>query len=207
MMTSAIAANTLSSIDEAIEKILPWVHEAGNPYFDFIFDDRDVARAALGRWMRRASSEISVNRAVLLRGDDEPLGGFIALTGAELSTCRRMDAAALTLSGNRERREGVLKRLETTRDLFIPVRDRDFYLSKFWLDTRYRGAGHARGLMNAYLAAGHRGGYSQFRLDVFADNERAIHVYRSFGFKELGESAVPGAGLRYIAMGAEFPPQ
>jgi ribosomal protein S18 acetylase RimI-like enzyme len=158
----------------------------------------------LGRWMLRGSSEVSIERVRLLGEPLDPVGGFIALAGAELSKCRQMDMAALTMSGNRSRREEVAKRLELTRNLFSPAGTNEFYLSKFWIDEKHRGAGHGRTLMKSYISAGHARGLTRFSLDVAAQNEPAIRVYRSFGFKEIRESKVPEAGLHYIAMAAEI---
>ncbi len=202
-MTIVVPPSALSSSEHFIAKILPWVHEAGNPYFDFLFGGNAAAVSVLDRWMRRKSSEVSIARAALLHGQDEPVAGFIALSGSELNACRRVDMAALTMAGSRRQREEVLERLELVRDLFPLVKEDEFYLSKFWVDGRHRGAGHARELMNSYLAAGRTQGFTRFRLDVCADNERAVRVYRSFGFKEFRETVVLEAGLRYLAMTAE----
>jgi len=196
--------STTSLPEQLIPKILPFVHEAGSAYFDFLFG-ADAA-AVLSRWMLRPSSEVFIERVSLLGEPSDPVGGFIALSGSELSKCRQMDMAALTMSGNRSRREEVAKRLELTRNLFSPVEANEFYLSKFWIDPKHRGAGHGRRLMKSYISAGHARGLTRFSLDVSAQNEPAIRVYRSFGFKEVRESKVPEAGLHYFAMAADIAP-
>jgi ribosomal protein S18 acetylase RimI-like enzyme len=203
MTVELCAASSLPCSDQIIEKISPSVHEAGNPYFDFIFGGHESAAAALARWMKRASSEISIERVFCLTLEGQTLGGFIAMPGAELAACRRLDAAALTMSGNRERRELISQRLELTSDLFPAVGEAEFYLSKMWVDPDHQGAGYASVLMEHYLCAGRRRGFTQFRLDVCADNDRAIRIYRRFGFQELRECSAPEAGLRYLAMAAQ----
>jgi ribosomal protein S18 acetylase RimI-like enzyme len=205
-MTTA-ATTALSSNQELIVRLFPYVHEAGNPYFDYIFGGQDTARQTLDRWMRRASSEVFFERATLLRVQSEPVGGFIAMRGAEVNTCRKFDMAALTMGCGRSEREGLLKRLEVVRNLFPPVDEKDFYLSKFWVDSQHRGAGYARKLINAYLAVGRAQGFQRFRLDVCADNEPAIRAYRSAGFSVTHESSIPEAGLRYVAMTGSHPPR
>lgn len=206
-MADAGALSSISSTDEAIQKVLPLVHEAGNPYFDFLFGNHDVAARVLARWMRRPSSELSIERAFCLTVRDQQVGGFLAMSGAELAVCRRLDTSALTMTGGREQREAIVKRLELTRHLFPPVEERDFYLSKIWVDPEHRGAGYGRALMESYVSTGRARGFTQFRLDVRADNEPAIHVYRFFGFKELRESSTGDAGLRYLAMVANISPR
>lgn len=200
MTPVSTTSNSLS--EQLISKILPFVHEAGSAYFDFLLGADAVA--VLSRWMLRSSSEIFVERVTLLGEPFDPVGGFIALSGSELGKCRQMDMAALTMTGNRSRREEIAKRLELTRNLFAPAAANEFYLSKFWIEAKHRGAGHGRGLMESYISAGHVRGLTRFSLDVSAQNEAAIRVYRSFGFKEIRESKVPEAGLHYVAMAAEI---
>jgi hypothetical protein len=67
--------------------VLPWVREAGEPYYSWFFGrivPADRLESILADWMRRRSSEVSVERAVLLLIGDRAVGGFIGLGGADL---------------------------------------------------------------------------------------------------------------------------
>src|SRR5688572_28555310 len=84
----------LTHIDEAellIADVLPWVREAGNPYFDWLLGNAHATRAALQAMMRDESSQIAIRRACVLLEGEKPIGGFIALAGRELPACRRAD--------------------------------------------------------------------------------------------------------------------
>lgn len=191
--------------DDLIAEVLPGIHDAANPYFDFICGGPDAARATLNRWARRESSEVSIRRVVMIQNDGNAVGGFIAMDGLELQKARRLDMAALTMGGNSRDREAMVKRLHLVQDLFMPPEPQDYYLSKLWIDRPFRGCGYSKHLMQCYLQCGHRLGFSQFRLDVCAGNERAIHLYRTLGFIEGREGNAPEAGLRYLTMTARFP--
>ncbi len=192
---------------ELISEILPSIHEAGNPYFDFIFGASDRARTELHKWMKRASSEIFVERVVILRMDDVVVGGFIAVNGKELEGCRRMDMTSLVMSGNRQYREEVSSRLNLVRDLFSRVNADEFYLSKLWVNPDYRGSGCSRTLMKSFIELGLKRGYRNFRLDVSVENRAAVHLYGALGFKAIHESTAPNTPLRYAGMAAEFETQ
>jgi hypothetical protein len=78
-----------------IPQVLPWLQEAGDPYYHWFFGGIVPAErtpSLLAGWVRRRSSELSIERAVLLVTGDCALGGFIALGGADLQACRRADA-------------------------------------------------------------------------------------------------------------------
>ena len=55
-------------------------------------------------------------------------------------------------------------------------------LKKYW------GLGIGRALTGACIQCAKQAGYEQLELDVVADNERALRLYRDFGFKEFGRN-------------------
>lgn len=52
----------------------------------------------------------------------------------------------------------------------------------------YWGLGLGKALISACIQCAKEAGYSQLELDVVADNERAIALYKSFGFIEYGRN-------------------
>ena len=55
-------------------------------------------------------------------------------------------------------------------------------LKEFW------GIGLGRALMKACIDCAKEAGYKQLELNVVADNERAVSLYKSLGFKEFGRN-------------------
>jgi hypothetical protein len=78
-----------------IQRALPWVLEAGNPYYTLLFGSAESALRVLESWMRRTSSEISTSRLQFLSCESELAGGFIAIGGGELRKARMSDGIAL----------------------------------------------------------------------------------------------------------------
>ncbi len=184
-----------------IPEILPWLHEAGNPYFDWIFGCPKVARESLAARMRKQAAEFSVSRATLLLDDSQPVGGFVALGGTELARCRVADMVALLKEKTNKESADQRARLEAAQQLFPRVAVEEFYLSKVGVNADWRGNGLGRALVLAYVAAGRTAGFQRFRLDVWAENKPAIQLYLSLGFQVDRKTAGPDDHhLRYLSM-------
>ena len=194
--------------DRWIPEILPWVVQAGDPYYSWFF--REIGPAGrpdpvLAEWMRCRSSEVSVERAVLLVTGECAVGGFIALGGPDLQVSRRADTLAALQAAGRERRSLVAERIQQGREFFAPVAKDEFYLSKLWVASGFRRAGHGGRLLREYVRIGMAQGFRRFRLDVWAQNRPAVGLYLSAGFAVLGESGNDRAGMTYLHMALEVP--
>lgn len=175
------------------------IHEAGQPYFDWFFGGPEAASVVLTEWIARPSSEIAAGRITLIHTEEGPAGLFIGLGGGELATCRRSDLlAVLARAQTPEARKALIARISQTKDLFLSVGPREYYLSKMAVVPHRRGTGIGRHVLNEFLAAGEAEGYKEFKLDVFADNTRAVRLYESAGFHE--EERCERAGMRYVRM-------
>jgi len=183
-----------------VKDVLPWVHEAGCPYFDWFFGDVETAHTVLDAWMRRPSSEVFAGRLTLLTEGGKAIGGFIALGGAELESCRSADTIAAIKDAGRDGLTDLRERLQAGKELFVPVGHDDFYLSKIGVLAEFRGRRHGTALLQRYLADGEEAGFRRFRLEVWSGNGAAIGFYRDFGFEVVAESTSPSAGLTYVSM-------
>lgn len=175
------------------------IHEAGNPYFDWFFDGPARARATLESMLQRASSEVAASRVIVLQEGERLAGMFVALEGAELAICRKADTHALLREARSpESRSTLVAKIEKSGDLFAPVGADEFYLSKIGIAPDKRRKGYGRALFDEYISVGRAAGFTRFRLDVSADNEAAIALYRSAGFRVESDRRV--GRLRYFAM-------
>jgi ribosomal protein S18 acetylase RimI-like enzyme len=190
-----------SEIDRWIPSVLPWIHEAGNPYFDWLFGGADVALPIIASRMRSPSSEVAIRDAILFLDDDGgAIGGFIALTGAELGRRRKADAIAYLNSVGKAGRDSLLHRMQASRDMFARVRPDEFYLSKVGVRSDVRGLGYGRALVKEFLSIGMSRGYANFALDVSGENTEARCLYESMGFQVSEMSRVPTGAMTYVTM-------
>jgi ribosomal protein S18 acetylase RimI-like enzyme len=193
-----------------VARVLPGVqallHEAGNPYFDWLFGSSEGADAAIAAWMRRPQSELAIDRIRIALVDGELVGMYLALSGLALRGCRQADTVALLAETGRSgaARTALVERVEASKELFARVSPDEFYLSKIGVVGEHRGKGLGRALMLEYLAGGRKAGFSSFRLDVAAENEPAIRLYRTLGFGNAPEREA--AGMRYLPMTAAVRP-
>jgi len=196
----------LGSEEEAeryIEAVLPWVHEAGNPYLDWLLGSPEVAESALRAWMSRPSSEVSIRRFTVLMEDGRAAGGFVGVGGDDLQACLRADSVAALKAVGREGRRGLLERAAAVADLRRPVEPDEWYLSKLGVVPELRRGGRGRALLREYLDAGRRAGYRRFRLDVWREHAGTVDLYRSAGFEVLAESEAKLDGMTLLSMGME----
>jgi ribosomal protein S18 acetylase RimI-like enzyme len=190
--------------ESLVPRALPWVLAAGNPYYDYLFGEAAFSYRTLEGWMKRASSEVSILRGEFLTWDAELAGGFIALNGVELKRARQADAGALWEAFPSAERAALVERMANSANLFPPVADDEYYLSKMGLGAPYRGQGLGGALVQQFLAQGKAQNYARFRLDVHAENQPAIRCYQAAGFKVLSTSQSRDGGLRYQAMLCEL---
>ena len=125
--------------ESLVPRALPWVLAAGNPYYDYLFGEAAFSYRTLEGWMKRASSEVSILRGEFLTWDAELAGGFIALNGVELKKARQADAGALWEAFPSAERAALVERMANSANLFPPVADDEYYLSKMGLGAPYGG--------------------------------------------------------------------
>jgi GNAT superfamily N-acetyltransferase len=193
-------------LDEtAMAAYVDGVHAAGNPYFDYLFGDAETARSVLSAWVRRPSSEVACGRARVLLKDGFLAGGHVLLSAEEWRRCRSADLFALLGLRNILPRAVAQQRLKAAQGVFMAVEATDHYLSKFWVDARFRGAGVAAALLPDVMERARRWGAQRVVLDVHAANERAIGVYQRAGFEILSRQG-SASGLEYLSMGRRLHP-
>lgn len=185
---------------ELIPQTIPWVLLAGNPYYEWLFGNPELATRILDLWMRRRTSEVSILRVTILRSDGEIAGGFIGLDGLELKRSRKADAVAIFREVSAADRVSLMDRLSNSANLFLPVEDDEYYLSKMGLHSAFRGKGYGRLLLERYIEEGKARGHVRYRLDVHRDNVAAIRLYQSFGFRVASQAQTTDGALTYYAM-------
>jgi ribosomal protein S18 acetylase RimI-like enzyme len=170
--------------DDYIPDVVDWAYEATWPPLDWLAGESPrVARDVLASWIGRDSSEASIRRVTMLFEAGQPVGGFIALAGRDVAACRHADTRALIAAAGRARRPELSRRLRWVAELQTPLDGDAYYLSRLGVRAEHRRRGYATTLMRQYLVEGRRAGFERFRLDVARDNDAALRLYRSTGFR------------------------
>jgi ribosomal protein S18 acetylase RimI-like enzyme len=193
-------AGNVPDSERLVPYALPWVMEAGNPYYDSLFGEPSMTATILESWMRRRSSEISISRVQFLLIGSEHAGGFIGLGGDELRKARKADTVALLTAFPAAQRVSLMKRADNLSGLFPSIGDHEYYLSKLGLNVQFRGRKLARLLVDRYIEQGAGLGFTDFRLDVQIGNEAAIRCYRSAGFQICHQSESRDGTVGYYSM-------
>jgi ribosomal protein S18 acetylase RimI-like enzyme len=191
---------------ETVSLIAPWVIAASRPFADWYFGEAWAAAEILTEWMTRSTSEVYAGRAILHEDRSGAGGCIIALSGSELARCRAADFAAFCaeIGSEPEADDVIAEVVAGANELFAPVGDDDFYISRVGVDPNRQGQGIGRAMVTYVLELAARQGHPRCRLDVSADNRAAIRAYEAAGLA-VGETRHgPTSGLTYCSMVAEL---
>lgn len=186
------------------EPAVALIHEAGNPYYDWLFGDAARARAALAVLYAASGSEIAASRVTLLLEEDTLQGLYVALPGAELRRCRLADALLLLGRADGPTKAELRHRLETARGLLADVPPEDLYLSKIGVVPSCRRRGLGGAILDRVMEEARALGHRRLRLDVWEGNEPALALYASRGFTVACERRIEA--LAYIELVRDLSP-
>ncbi len=189
-------------IEQKLDDIIPWVHQAGQPYYDVFLEGTD-SEEVLSRWLQRRSSELALRRTRLAVVDDRIAGGYIAVAGTDLAACRQADLLDLARTmGDRSYSE-LRSRMNDLDELFAPVEAHDFYLSKLGVMPRAAHRELEIPLLDDCIQRAEHGGFGQVRTDVCEDDEAMRSLLQTYGFRPIYRGKTPDGQLRYLSMSLE----
>jgi ribosomal protein S18 acetylase RimI-like enzyme len=177
-----------------------WILDAGNPYLEWFLGGRERARTTVLDWLGEETSELAARWVTIAYDRDRAIGGFVALPGRDVARARRADLLWLLKATSGSDRDAIRRRLQESRELFLPVEESHRYLSKIGLVREYRGHGHGGELLDAFLRYSFDAEYEHVRLDVFAGNQRAVRLFGERGFVVIGEREIGALAAPYLAM-------
>ncbi len=186
--------------ESVIPQAVPWVLAASYPYYEWLLGSPELAQSTVSKWMKRQSSEIFIRRVRFVLCDSEIAGGYLGMPGHELKKARMADAEALWADADESGRAALLQRIASTANLFPPVQDDEYYMSKFGLNPSARGRGRAWRIAKEAIRDVFSQGYTRLRLDVRADNEVAIRIYKALGFELFHTAQSADGQLKYQSM-------
>jgi len=183
-----------------ISQAFPWILAAGQPYYDWFCGGREVAKRTVAMWMRQPSSESSIERIQFLQYGSEIAGGIIGLSGGELKKARGADMDSFWATLDVHSRGTLIERLSQGLQLFAPVADDEYYVSKAGLAHSFLGKGLSKVLVKQCMGQGASLGYSKFRVDVQTENEPSLRCCLSLGFEIFYTGKSADGALRYHAL-------
>ncbi|TXD36570.1 GNAT family N-acetyltransferase [Lujinxingia vulgaris] len=186
-------------LERRIAELLTWVRPAGQPYDDALLQGADIDKT-LSRWMLRDNSEITLQRARLLMLDDRIAGGYIALSGTELRTARQADLLDVARHMGEGSYAMLRERVERLRELFAPLEDNDFVITRLGLHPDHRGRGLCHALIEDYLRRGRQGGFRRARVDVPETHRAGLDLCRAYGFDTAYRGKSNDGKLKYLTM-------
>lgn len=186
--------------DALIPHAIPWILVAGCPYYDWLCGGRDLAQRTVAMWISEVSSEVSIRRVQFLKLGSKIAGGVIGLSGAELKNARTSDINSYWATLDVQTRGALIERLSQGLQVFAPVSEDEYYVSKIGLARAFQGKGLAKVLIERCLDQGNALGYSMFRADVEVENQPSLRSFLSIGFEIFYTGQSDDGALRYHGM-------
>jgi ribosomal protein S18 acetylase RimI-like enzyme len=191
--------------EELIERALPWLVAASEPYLSFLCGDFIEPAQLLRRLAAMPGSEYWLGGArLLVEESGAPAGGYIAMPGVAVAGRRQHDFGMFLRLFPRQAFAHLREAVAAAATLFAPVDAEAWYLSKIGVLPGRAGQGYGRALLRDCLQQAAANGHRRCRLDVAGDNEAAAALYCEAGFHCMHEGASPGGGLRYRGMSLEL---
>lgn len=93
---------------------------------------------------------------------------------------------------------GELRVMYLNEDKQLAIENQRAYLYAFRIAPKYQGKGYGKYLLAQVLENLKMYGYTEFTIGVEDDNDKAIHIYKSFGFnKVIARKSEDYQGNRY----------
>ena len=181
---------------------IPLIYAAEEDYFELLFGSRPAALEQLSLWAARPNSEYAISRAIGLveRNEAQECAGLvIALSGQARHECRKANIVGLLESRaflGRWRSVGY----EALRDPLPAVPHEVYYIRILSVSPAWRRLHLGRELMQIALENGLRLGYTDFRVDLRADNIAARRLYEGMGFETIAQATNPLTHWSMLAM-------
>ncbi len=183
-----------------IPRAFPWIFSSGQPYFEWLCGNREVAEQTVAKWMRQPSSEVYIRRVQFLVCGTEIAGGFIGIGGAELAKARMADINSYWASLDVPARSALIEKLSHSAQVFPPVGEDEYYVSKVALDRQFQAKGLAKVMLQHCLDQGIALGYTKFRADIQINNFPSLRCARSLGFQIFYTGESSDGALKYHAL-------
>jgi len=197
-----VPASSVGAAETVIPQMLPWMLAAGQPYFSELFGGDANAERTVAKWMTRPSSELFWERAmVLVDEDDRVLGGSIEMLGSVVNKCRIADTMEL-LKRPADEASAIRERIKELQGLFLPIRNDDFYLSKFGVIESMRMRGLGPLLFEAQMVAARSSGARQIRLET--THPVLVRFYERAGFEVIHRGSYRDGKIEYVSMQLEL---
>ncbi len=184
----------------AMQAVAELIHAAGPFYFQALWGEREHALQQLAHRLADERSGFTFRHVDLVLHGAQVAGMRLAMSGAQLAQGQRNDLMALLRQTDGAARQSLADKLNVLRAIAPRLVADDYYLRALAVAPAYRGQGLGARLLEGFVTAGRTAGFRHLRLDVHADNARAIALYRHLGFQVDTTSGDPAHGWRVWSM-------
>jgi ribosomal protein S18 acetylase RimI-like enzyme len=177
-----------------------WIYLSANEKLHCLHGNEAIARERLQRFVNNKHSVFSGFNASVAFVDSVPAGTAIAVEGNRITECLRADFFEIARQTKREERATLAARLAELHQASPPIAADTYFLAALAVDPAYRGLGIGRQLLVDLMEHARKSGHRKVRLDARADNQVALRLYDSCGFKKISEKQIGFLGASIVAL-------
>ncbi|MCA9278679.1 MAG: GNAT family N-acetyltransferase [Phycisphaeraceae bacterium] len=182
------------------ESVASWLLDAEEPFSSWLHEGRENAQTFVNKLMNQRASLRWLGRVTVGLQESTPIGGFIGISGKQMQLCATSDALAFIRAVPREQHAERSNRFRDAYATFPSVPSATYLLSHFGITPSVRGKGLSTPLLKAFLLRGAQLGFTMFQLNVACENEPAIRLYSSHGFKVDHTFSIPKTSMQFHCM-------
>lgn len=169
--------------DEAVaSELVSWMYECDVPFIDWLYGSPSAALAILRERLARPTSDAFASRVRGAFINGKLVGGYVLLTGDEVTRCAMADIPAAARVLDHDARSAFAARVRLAFPKFPNIEPDALLLSRIGVSRAYRKQGYGRLLLREARAESRADGHQAIHLTVNSCNHAAIQLYRSEGF-------------------------
>lgn len=180
------------------DAIGPLIYDSAHELLDFMFGGRERAEAALGRLLRIPRGHFGYGFAETALIGNQVVGVSLGYDKRQLASQELYGTINMFRAAPWSLWPHLVTRVGPALSGYVPPPSGDaFYINNIAVDTRHRGTGLGRKLLDHVIERARGNGYRCVELDVTERNTGALRFYERYGFRRVSQSGSEAVTRKY----------
>jgi FAD/FMN-containing dehydrogenase/ribosomal protein S18 acetylase RimI-like enzyme/SAM-dependent methyltransferase len=196
--TTESSAVFLPAEPACAEAVARLIYDSSHELFDLIFATRQGAESALTVLLSMPRGQFGYQFATVLKIDNEIVGVELGYDGSQLSAQQVPGLINMLRAMPLVRLPHLIGKVSRALSGYVPPPSADaYYVNNIAVDSKCRGLGLGKQLLEHVVETARVGGYRSVELDVTDVNVRAIRFYQHLGFSVVSTSGTEAVRAQY----------
>ena len=178
-----------SLMPEHVDLVAELIYESSHELFNFMFSNPESAIAVLKKLLAYENGHFGKQFVTVMLVDDKVVGAELGYDHAHLTKQEIPGAINIFRATPFALWSHFIGPVRKALDGYVPAPAEDaYYINNIAVDSRQRGLGLGKKLLDHVIATAANNNYRCVELDVTQDNDGAIKFYERYGFYLLSQS-------------------